>query len=100
MAATVSTGKGRGKAANTAGKHFADNGMQADGKKRYPLDNADEVRSAWDYIHHGNDADKYNSYQVQHIKSEIKIAAAKFGITLSGDHDGDDDNADLKAKRK
>lgn len=98
--AETRTGKGRGKAAYTAGSHFADNGMQSDGKKRFPLDDAHEVKSAWDLIHDPDVTKDYNAYQIHHIKAEIKHAAAHFGVTLSDDHDGDNDNAALKAKRK
>jgi hypothetical protein len=91
MAATVGTGKGRGKAANTPGKNFADNGIQPDGKKRYPLDTAEEIKAAWSYIHQSRDAQKYNSHQLHHIKSAIQSAARSKGIKLKSDHDGDND---------
>ena len=84
MAKEVGTGKGRGKAANTPGKKFADNGMQPDGKKRYPLDTVEEIHAAWDYINQEHDAAQYNAYQLHHIKAQILDAAREHGITLGG----------------
>lgn len=62
--------------------HYADDGMRSDGKKRYPLDTPDHVRSAWDFINEKHDAQFYNAYQLHHIKTEIMVAARHFGITL------------------
>jgi hypothetical protein len=62
---------------------YADPGYQADGKARYPLDSEAHCRSAWSYISMPKNAAKYTSDQVKQIKSRIKAAGKKYGITFS-----------------
>jgi hypothetical protein len=64
---------------------YADPGYQEDGKKRYPLDTEDHVRSAWSYINQRSNASQYSAEQLSNIKSRIRSAAKKFGIEISGD---------------
>jgi HK97 family phage major capsid protein/HK97 family phage prohead protease len=64
---------------------YADNGLQADGKSRYPLDSADHVKAAWSYINMPKNAAKYSSGDLAKVKSAIKSAASKFGISISDD---------------
>lgn len=64
---------------------YADPGWQKDGKKRYPIDTADHVRAAWSYINQAGNASKYTPDQVKKIKSRIKSAARKFGISIGGE---------------
>lgn len=66
--------------ANTPGKVFADPGYQSDGKKRYPLDSADECRAAWSYINQPDNAAKYTPSQLKRIRSRILAAGRKYGI--------------------
>lgn len=62
---------------------YADPGYQSDGKKRYPIDTADHIRSAWNYINKAKNAGKYTSGQLKKIKSRI-IAAWKKKIDSAG----------------
>lgn len=58
--------------------HFAD-----EKNKKYPLDTEDHIRSAWSYIHHGNDAGKYSSEDVASIKRKI-VSAWKAKVDKAG----------------
>ena len=58
--------------------HFADSV-----NKKYPLDSAAHVRSAWGYIHHPDDASKYSSSALKTIKDAIRAAAKHFGIAIA-----------------
>jgi hypothetical protein len=49
---------------------------------KYPIDTAERVRAAWSYIHHENDADKYQPDEVKLIEQRIEAAAKKFGVHL------------------
>src|SRR6185312_11663118 len=42
---------------------YADPGYQPDGKKRYPIDTAEHIRAAWNYINKKKNADKYTADQ-------------------------------------
>ena len=50
---------------------------------KYPIDTAEHVRAAWSYIHHKDNAAKYDSDEVKTIKSRIERAAKKHGVELS-----------------
>lgn len=62
---------------------YADPGYQKDKKKRYPLDTKDHVKAAWSYINQPGNAGQYSADQLKQIKSKIKAAAGKFGVTIS-----------------
>src|ERR1035437_6416253 len=64
---------------------YADNGFQADGKKRYPIDTKEHVKSAWAYVNVAENATKYTPAQLKRVKSRIKSAAKKFGINVVGE---------------
>lgn len=51
--------------------------------KKYPVDTAEHVRAAWSYIHHKDNAAKYDTDEVEQIKSRIKRAAKKHDVELS-----------------
>lgn len=51
--------------------------------KKYPVDSAKHVRAAWSYIHHKDNAAKYDADEVKQIEARIKRAAKKHGIELS-----------------
>lgn len=51
--------------------------------KKYPVDTPEHVRAAWSYIHHKDNAAKYETSEVETIKSHIRRAAKKYGIELS-----------------
>lgn len=53
--------------------------------KKYPIDNAEHVRAAWSYIHHRDNASKYDKDEVRAIEGRIKRAAKKHGVELSDD---------------
>lgn len=54
----------------------------------YPIDTPEHIRAAWSYINHPNNANKYSSDKLKEVKSRIRSAAKKHGITISS---GDDD---------
>ncbi|HEX8551865.1 MAG TPA: DUF6582 domain-containing protein [Abditibacteriaceae bacterium] len=49
---------------------------------KYPIDSAEHVRAAWNYIHHKDNAAKYDSHEVETIKTRIKRAAKKFDVEI------------------
>lgn len=69
--------------ANTPGTHYADPGLQPDGKKRYPLDSEKECRAAWSYISMPRNAAKYSPEDLAKVKSAILTAGKKFGIQFA-----------------
>lgn len=69
--------------ANTKANNYADPGYQPDGKKRYAIDNADQVRAAWSYINQSGNASKYTAAQLARIKNKIRAAAKKFGVEIN-----------------
>jgi Putative phage serine protease XkdF len=62
---------------------YADPGYQADGKKRYPIDNEGHIRAAWNFINRPSNAQRYTPAQLDKIKSRI-IAAWKEKINQDG----------------
>jgi flagellar biosynthesis protein FlhB len=50
--------------------------------KKYPIDNPKHIRAAWSYIHHEDNAAKYDRDEVQLIKDRIRRAAKKHGIEI------------------
>jgi hypothetical protein len=61
---------------------YADPGYQNDKVKRYPIDTAAHVRSAWSYINQASNAAKYSAEDLARVKARIKAAAKKFGVTI------------------
>lgn len=51
--------------------------------KKYPVDTPEHVRAAWSYIHHKNNAAKYDADEVETIKGRIRRAARQHGVELS-----------------
>lgn len=54
--------------------NYADPGYQKDGKKRYPIDTEDHIRSAWSYINQEKNAGEYSADQLKKIKAKIEAA--------------------------
>lgn len=52
---------------------------------KYPIDNAEHVRAAWNYINHKDNAAKYSADEVKTIKERIKRAADKHGVEINDD---------------
>lgn len=52
------------------------------GVKRYPLNDRDHVKSAWDFINEKKNAALYTTAQLDHIRSAIESGAKKFGIKI------------------
>lgn len=50
--------------------------------KKYPIDTEKHVRAAWSYINQEENSAKYDSGDVDTIKSRIKQAAKKFDIEI------------------
>jgi HK97 family phage prohead protease/HK97 family phage major capsid protein len=72
------------------GKEFADPGYRGDGRKRYVIDTADQVRTAWHNIHRVGET--YTKAQDDRIKARI-ISAWKVLIDKAGPPDlGDASN--------
>ena len=53
--------------------------------KKYPVDSPEHVRAAWSYIHHEDNAAKYDADEVEAIKSRIRRAADKHGVDINED---------------
>jgi HK97 family phage prohead protease len=70
---------------------YADPGYQEDGVKRYPLDSEAHCRAAWSYINMPKNQKPYTAEQVSQIKSRIKAAGKKYGITFEDGRDMEDD---------
>lgn len=52
---------------------------------KYPIDTAKQVRAAWSYINHRDNAAKYSPEEVARIKSRIRKAAKTHGVEISSD---------------
>jgi hypothetical protein len=61
---------------------YADPGYR-DGVKRYPIDTAKHARAAWSYINQAKNAAGYTPQQLKRIRSRIKAALKRFGVTVS-----------------
>ncbi|HEU0218315.1 MAG TPA: DUF6582 domain-containing protein [Stellaceae bacterium] len=61
----------------------ADPGYQADGQKRYPLDDEPHIRAAWAFIHMPGNAARYTAEDLDKIKARI-VAAWKDKIDPAG----------------
>lgn len=79
--------------------HYADPGFR-NGVHRYPLRDAEEARSAWDYFHHEGDRDKYTKPQQAHIEREIEAAASEFGVHLDKSEEKRDAKQDKSVNTK
>jgi hypothetical protein len=53
--------------------------------KKYPIDTPEHIRAAWSYIHHQDNAAKYDRDEVHTIEGRIKRAAKKHGVEISAD---------------
>ncbi len=49
---------------------------------KYPIDTEEHIRAAWSYIHHKDNAAKYDEDEVKTIKGRIERAAKKHGVEL------------------
>lgn len=76
---------GRAAAAPYGDVAYADPGYQADGQKRYPIDTAAHVRSAWSYVNQAKNASKYSAADLAKVKLAIKAAAKRTGVDISAD---------------
>ena len=52
---------------------------------KYPIDTPKHIRAAWSYIHHEDNAAKYDKDEVEKIKERIRRAAKKHGIEISSE---------------
>jgi hypothetical protein len=69
--------------AEQSGTRYADPGYQTDGRRRYQLDTAEQVRAALAYIQHADNRRLYTARQLQLIEARIRAAARRFGIQAS-----------------
>jgi hypothetical protein len=49
---------------------------------KYPIDTPEHIRAAWNYIHHKDNAAKYDADEVDAIKARIKRAAKRHDIEV------------------
>ena len=52
---------------------------------KYPIDTEEHVRAAWNYIHHKDNAAKYDNDEVELIKKRIKAAGKRFDIEFDAE---------------
>ena len=52
---------------------------------KYPVDTPEHVRAAWSYIHHKDNAAKYDADEVRQIEGRIRRAAKKHGVEIEED---------------
>lgn len=57
---------------------------------KYPIDTEEHIRAAWNYIHQGRDADKYDHEKLASIKSKI-VSAWKQKISKDGPPEAHED---------
>ncbi len=52
---------------------------------RYPIDTADHIRAAWNYVNHKDNAAKYDEEEIkgEKIKGRINRAAERHGVEIS-----------------
>ena len=50
---------------------YADPGYRPDGRKRYPIDTEQHIRTAWAFIHQADHAGRYSAAQVAQIKARV-----------------------------
>ena len=62
---------------------YADEGLQGDGKHRYPIDTEEHVRAAWNYINKPKNAGKYSPENASKVKAKI-VAAWKKHVHKDG----------------
>jgi hypothetical protein len=62
---------------------YADNGLQKDGKKRYPIDTKEHAKAALSYISMPKNKAKYSAEDYEKVKGKIVSACKKFGIDVS-----------------
>ncbi|HUS14047.1 MAG TPA: DUF6582 domain-containing protein [Chloroflexia bacterium] len=53
--------------------------------KKYPVDSPEHVRAAWNYIHHEDNAAKYDADDLARIKERIRRAAKKHGVEIESE---------------
>ena len=52
---------------------------------KYPIDTPKHIRAAWSYIHHQDNAAKYDVDEVEKIKIRIRRAAKEHDIELDSE---------------
>lgn len=62
---------------------WADPGYQKDGKKRYDIGTKAKAKAAWSYINQADNARLYTAAQLKRVKSKIKAALGRFGVTVA-----------------
>jgi hypothetical protein len=66
-------------------REYGDVSFADETNKKYPIDTADHVRTAWSYINHKDNAAKYDTDEVKMIKNRIKKAAKQHGVEIEAD---------------
>lgn len=56
---------------------YADPGLQKDKKARYPIDTAEHIRAAWNYIHKAKNEAEYSADDLKKVKGAIETAWKK-----------------------
>jgi HK97 family phage major capsid protein/HK97 family phage prohead protease len=79
---------------------YADNGLQEDGKKRYPLDTDEHIKSAWEFINEEKNAAKYKPADLATVKAAIKAAMKGHGHDVSEDDTSGDKKSTSSSGRQ
>jgi hypothetical protein len=64
-------------------RHYGDVEFADPVNKKYPVDTPEHVRAAWSYIHHQDNAAKYDADEVRVIEDRIRRAARRLGVALN-----------------
>lgn len=62
---------------------YADKGYQKDKRHRYPIDTAEHIKAAWNYINKKKNADQYNAEDLKKVRDAI-VAAYKEKVDKAG----------------
>ena len=70
----------------TRGEHeYGDVEFADTTNNKYPIDSPEQIRAAWSYINHADNAAKYGKEEVKTIKDRIQRAARTHGVEISED---------------
>jgi hypothetical protein len=62
---------------------YADEGLQADHQKRYPIDTKAHAKAAWSFINMASNAAKYSAADLAAVKGKILTACHHFDVEVS-----------------
>jgi hypothetical protein len=65
---------------------YADDGLQDDHVKRYPVDTGAHAKAAWSFINMAANAAKYSAADLATVKGKILTALHHFDVEVTGEH--------------